>query len=372
MLKLKKIIAGALISASLSAPLPAYAAEAAAAESGPAAVETTAEELDAASYLKLAQTKNANVPNKSIDMTFNVDAALGNAHMNLKTNYLFSSPVKPTKEGLRSKLVDAKTIEQKSLALKDKPNTNLKEILGDNIIFMEGTLNFSIHALPIMNQDTKSHYYAKIDKDSYDRYSYDEKTKKWIHQQIKMTELQGSMGKMEKMLTSQAANVDFLSTLINPVVEDAPSTDDIRSVIVKTNLNDVWAVISKMSEKVPPFEIDDPEAATLSIQVDIDRKTMNIIGESGDVTNTLRYVAHKFLDKAKNMNEMQRQIFGSMIDTATAKFNIQFSDTDAPKEILIPKAAINAPAVPFFEKKKDAENKTKKDTPVSETKEAGK
>ena len=203
------------------------------------------------------------------------------------------------------------------------------------------------------------HYYSKMDKNSYDRYKYDEKQKKWIHNQIKAEELKAGMG---KFLENGAANADILSALVNPVVEEGPSTDTVRSLIVTTNLNDFWKAVSKMSPNVPAFEIDDPEAATLSIQIDVDRKTMKILRESGDFTNTMRYVAHALLNKSKTMNEMQKNMFGALINTATAQFDVKISEIGAEQYVLIPKKAIDAPAVPFPKPKKDSKDKTNENT----------
>lgn len=357
MLKLKKLIAGALISASLASPLPVYAAEDAAPEA-PAAAEVvteSADALDAASYLKLVQQKSSESPTQNLDMTCTVNSAIGNAVANFKLACILSSPVQPTKEGLRSKVIDAKTVEQINSESKNSSNLNPFENLGDNVLFMEGDMNLSINSPLTNNHNIKDHYYSKMDKNSYDRYKYDEKQKKWIHNQIKAEELKAGMG---KFLENGAANADILSALVNPVVEEGPSTDTVRSLIVTTNLNDFWKAVSKMSPNVPAFEIDDPEAATLSIQIDVDRKTMKILRESGDFTNTMRYVAHALLNKSKTMNEMQKNMFGALINTATAQFEVKISEIGAEQYVLIPKKAIETPAVPFPKPKKDSKDKT--------------
>jgi len=64
------------------------------------------------------------------------------------------------------------------------------------------------------------------------------------------------------------------------------------------------------------------------------------------------------LNKSKTMNEMQKNMFGALINTATAQFEVKISEIGAKQYVLIPQKAIETPATPFPKPKKDSKDKT--------------
>lgn len=359
MLKLKKLIAGALLSASLASPLPAYAAEAAA--EAPAAAVTVAagaEALNIAAmdkmaptdYLIAAEKATAAEPSANVDIACTLTSPLGQAVAQVSGSYVISDPTANAADGFRPKIIDPKT---------DKAD--------DNIFVMEGNLTLALRSFMQSAPGKNIPFYVKADKNIADVYTYDDEKSTWTHYQQKVAEAEKAAvaaATVEKDTIEKTAKV--LSDIkIDKVVKDAPTSAnaDTRSLTVEIDLRSVLDAMRKNYPQLTIPEIKDEEAAKLLMQVDVERKTAHITREAGDLTKFARYLAHAFLDNAKNLDAMHQQMINSMVDTSTVQFDGRFSGFGAIKNIMIPTAALEAP-VTEISKKNEA-----KSEPVAPAKE---